>query len=140
MILALFRECYDHSGFELNPDKPIPSQGSYVNLLVVADVLLRSRFLKELIDDRTVATVKGAQSHVTRAFALRTFLDSSHVTRRSAHLWPACHTRILVRNASSWQILGALRAPMYTFRKCHASLGSLRTCRRLSQGGCLAHP
>jgi hypothetical protein len=46
--------------------------------------------------DHTVATVKGAQSHVTRAFALRTFLDVSHVTHRSAHLWPACHTRILV--------------------------------------------
>jgi hypothetical protein len=52
-ILVLFRECLDHSNFELNPNlnETTLSQGSYAKLPVVADVLLRSRFLKELIDD-----------------------------------------------------------------------------------------
>ena len=41
---------------------------------------------REQVWGDTVATVKGVQSHVTAAFAQRTFLDASHVTRRSAHL------------------------------------------------------
>ena len=67
MTQDLLRECFDRSAFELHPGDLNLSLRLYAGLIITADILLRSRFLTELCDDRKI--LFGAQAQRTEVEA-----------------------------------------------------------------------
>ena len=52
MVSEVFHKCLHRSDFQLDPDEMAMLRGSYLNLLITADVLLHSHFLEHLVCDR----------------------------------------------------------------------------------------